>query len=637
MQDKQPHNNHEEMKDGKSGEWRPQDADREQIKQQIRNRVRNAKVSENTVFIPARPEPSVTESGHKTVAAYTRVSTLNTEQVSSIENQTRYYTEKIEKNPDWTLHKIYSDEGKSGTSMRKRTAFQEMMRDARDNKMDLILCASVSRFARNVADCMDQVRELRTQNPSHPVGVYFETENIYTLDPSSHQAFSMHAMLADWESANKSRRMIISYDQRICMGQYPLADGLGYRHTKDGKIVIEEDEAKTVRYIFLSYLKGDSLSRIAQNLTKMGRRTLHGRTEWNDGMVRNIMLNERRWGDLHARKTVVVDYVKGTTVKNDMIRDAAFVSGHHEGIVSPEIARAAHMIMNSSYGHRGGVAEVSVIPEGALKGFVSISPSWGGMDMESILQLSVDVYTPEEYKELERESKLLSGEESARVIAMGLHGYQVPYGAVFINNQMPTLTMSRQSFRFNRKVFERLPGCTHIELLFHPVLKMLAVREANDDNPNAFQWRDGDSLTMKICATAFCKSVYQVMDWIESFRFRFRGISREKGGRHIMLFYLDEPQILPDKATVEQYKIGQDAALLQYIPCHNHDLEQDAVQNTGRIGGPLSVRKHRDRLINSLTRTDIEKPGTPMENPLIGKIPSREEIQKELNDLVASM
>lgn len=280
MQDKHPEEQEGMLQEEENTmEWRPQDADREMVKRQIRDRVRSAKVADNAVFIPARPEPKVYDDGQKMVAAYTRVSTLSTEQVSSIENQTRFYTEKIEKNPNWTLQKIYSDEGKSGTSMKKRTAFRQMLQDARDNKMDLILCASVSRFARNVSDCMEQVRELRTQNPSHPVGVYFETENIYTLDPASHQALSMHAMLADWESANKSRRMIISYDQRICMGQYPLADGLGYRHTKDGKIIIEPEEAKTVRYIFLSFISGDSCRKIADDLTRMGRRTIRGRSD----------------------------------------------------------------------------------------------------------------------------------------------------------------------------------------------------------------------------------------------------------------------------------------------------------------------------------------------------------------------
>ena len=151
--------------------------------------------------------------------------------------------------------------------MRHRDGFKKMLADASEKKMDLILCASVSRFARNVSDCIDQVRKLRTMNPSHPVGVYFETENIYTLDPDSDQSLQVHALLADWESANKSRRMILSYDQRICTGQYPVLDLLGLRHTKDGDLVIEPEEAKTVKFIFLALLLGHTPEEVAEVLT----------------------------------------------------------------------------------------------------------------------------------------------------------------------------------------------------------------------------------------------------------------------------------------------------------------------------------------------------------------------------------
>lgn len=639
MQDKHPEEQEGMLPEEENvTEWRPQDADREIVKRQIRDRVRNAKVADNAVFIPAKPEPRVYDDGKKMVAAYTRVSTLSTEQVSSIENQTRFYTEKIEKNPNWTLQKIYSDEGKSGTSMKKRTAFRQMLQDARNNKMDLILCASVSRFARNVSDCMEQVRELRTQNPSHPVGVFFETENIYTLDPASHQALSMHAMLADWESANKSRRMIISYDQRICMGQYPLADGLGYRHTKDGKIIIEPEEAKTVRYIFLSFISGDSCRKIAGDLTRMGRQTLRGRRDWNENMVHSIMLNERRWGDLSVRKTVVIDYVKGTTVKNDQIRDAAFVSGHHEGIVSPEIAKAARLIMDSCHGYTGGVAESCVIKDGALKGFVSISPSWGGIDMGSLTAICRAAYTEEEYGRLELEERLRSGKEGSSIAPIDMAGYQVPNGSVFMNRQTPALTMTERSIRINRYVHARLGGCPYAEFLYHPVLKMLAIREAGEEDGNAVAWNTEGRQVLHIPAAAFCRAVYENMDWIPSFGFRFRGITRERDGAKVMVFYLDEPQILPDKSTKAAYAAEGGCAELMYIPYQNAETGNNEIRTAIKdFGLPVTARRYRDRLIGSMSGQDIRKRATPVENPMIGNIPDRTQIRHDLDILVATM
>ena len=143
---------------------------------------------------------------------------------------------KIAETENWNLQDIYSDEGKSGTSLRKRDAFK--LNDARCQRPEdgfdylrqhFAVCAKFS-------DCMTQIAALKTMHPAHPIGVYFETENIYTLNPSSQYSLDIQALLADWESGNKSRRMILSYDQRIMTGQYPVADLMGYRHTKDGQL-----------------------------------------------------------------------------------------------------------------------------------------------------------------------------------------------------------------------------------------------------------------------------------------------------------------------------------------------------------------------------------------------------------------
>ena len=209
-------------------DWQSRHLESERRKAEIRDRIhKQAEQGQKTAkdyFRPAKPTPSIYDSDLKRVAVYARVSTSSEEQISSIENQTLYYTKKIAETENWNLQDIYSDEGKSGTSLRKRDAFKRMMRDAKDQKMDLIICASISRFARNFSDCMTKIAALKTMHPAHPIGVYFETENIYTLNPSSQYSLDIQALLADWESGNKSRRMILSYDQRIMTGQYPVAD-----------------------------------------------------------------------------------------------------------------------------------------------------------------------------------------------------------------------------------------------------------------------------------------------------------------------------------------------------------------------------------------------------------------------------
>ena len=141
--------------------------------------------------------------------------------------------------------------------------------------------------------------------------------------------------------------------------------------------MIEPEEAKTVRFIFLAFIQGYNYEQIAMILTQKKRSTLRGRQEWNGMMVANIMKNERRWGDLEARKSIVVDYKLGKVTKNNGNRCSAYVPEHHEAIVSPEIARAAHLVASSK--KKCGVQDIVVIQQGALKGFVGIHPNWSGM------------------------------------------------------------------------------------------------------------------------------------------------------------------------------------------------------------------------------------------------------------------
>lgn len=616
--------------------WRPQDADREDRKTYIRNRVKNAKVPEGTIFRPAKPKPSIMDTEEKRVAVYARVSTKSEEQVSSIENQTKYYTEKIEKTPNWNMHEIYADEGKSGTSMKKRQEFKRMLADAAAKKMDLILCASVSRFARNMTDCMEQISNLRTANPSHPVGVYFETENIYTLDPDCDQSLSIHAMLADWESANKSRRMILSYDQRICTGQYPVSDLLGYRHTSDGDLVIVEDEALTVRFIFLARMIGYSYEEIADILTEKERKTMRGRTEWNAGMVKNVMSNERRWGDLEARKTIVIDYKKGKTTKNTDIRDAAYVPNHHEGIVTPEIARAVKMIAQSARSI-DGIPDISVIETGGLKGFVSVNPGFSGIDRDTLEYLSGSVYDDAEYEHLQREVRIINGEEHSNILSVDFTGYYVPHSAYFIGRDSATMTISRKQLKFSRKCYEKMGNCEKVELLYHPLLQAIIIR----NNGDGFNWlNENGGPASGISAKAFCEAVYEEQNWIEEYSFRFRGIKRERGNHKLMIFFLDEPQIVANKATkkaAELVEEEQKQLAARYIPYKKNEIDSTEEEWRKRVGKLYAMRKRRDSLIDGLSVADIAEPGTIVENPLIGKIPTRDEVMDEFEQILLSM
>lgn len=611
-----------------NNEWKGRHDELEASREAIRSRVRKS-IGDSKYFIPAKPAPNISDKSAKVVAAYTRVSTNSTEQVSSIENQTKYYEKKISENPDWTLSEIYSDEGRSGTSLRHRDAFKQMMRDAKDKKMDLILCASVSRFARNVSDCIDQLLLLKTMNPNHPVGVYFETENIYSLDDRSEESLEMQALLAEWESKNKSRRMILSYDQRILTGQYPVVDLLGYRHTKNGDLVIVPEEALTVRFIFLAYISGMRCDDIANVLTERKRPTLKGRVEWNGGMVRAIMENERRWGDLEARKTIVIDYKHGVVAKNNNRRDAAYVPQHHEGIVTPEIAKAVKLLAKSS-NQVGGIPDTLVIHNGALKGFVSICPGWEGMNNEAFIDICRSAYDKDELEALDRTARIRSGQEHSEVLSLSLTGYQVAPGVMFLNNSMPSITITPKRLKFNKVCHDRLDDCRYIELLYHPILQMLIIRKSGKELSNALGWVSASDKNIgSFISKAFSKALYEGLGWNTEYSFKFRGITKQRGKTKLIMFNLDEPQIATGKKEKDTIN-----AFNRYVR-----YKSDCAGNRSgdRIKFSYELHQKRNELMNSINEKDILERGATAINPLIGDIPSRNEVEEELMNILKSM
>ncbi len=625
--------------------WRPQDADREFYRYETKKRIQHYVVPPQTVFRHAKPIPSIRDSGFKRVAVYARVSTKSKEQVSSIENQTKYYTEKIAKTPNWELTEIYSDEGKSGTSKKWRKDFKRMLDEAAKKKMDLIVCASVSRFARNISDLIEEVRKLRTTNPSNPVAVYFETEDLYTLDPNINERLQMQGLFAEWESGNKSRRMILSYDQRICTGQFPIYDLLGLRHTLEGGFIIQEDEDITVKYIFIATACGRTAEQVADTLTEKQRRTLHGRTDWNADMVNSILNNERRWGDLEVRKRVVIDYKEKVTAKNDGIREGAYIPGYHVGNVSPEIARAAHMMRASHYKF-GSVPDVYVISEGALKGFVSISPTWRGIDNRAFLDISRQVYEEDEFEELLHEADILNGMEHSNIISMSLNEYRVPPGVVFMTRSDPQLTLGTRSLNLNKSCRDRLGKQRYIEFLYHPVLEMIAVRPTHAANPNAVIWDEQKSSALHLCSSAFSGAIFDKLNWMKKYKFRFRGVTRIRDGERIVFFYLDEPQILVGKAAKELNTSDALSSTAKYIPYKESEDSRDGYQPSTIaypenwqecLGVSYEIQQKRDALLNAVSAADISNRGTKVVNPFIGVIPPADELEEELERLYEAM
>src|SRR5574344_1933127 len=289
--------------------------------QKARIRQRYKGIDEDLLeVIPALPKSDFYEDQReKRVGVYARVSTDDPNQTSSYELQKNHYHDLVNRHPGWKLVDIYADEGISGTSLQHRDSFVRMINDCNIGKIDLIVTKSVSRFARNVLDCIGYVRKLAAMQP--PIGVFFETENIFTLNSNSEMSLSFISTLAQEESHNKSEIMNASVEMRFRRGIFLTPVLLGYDHDEDGNLVVNEEEAQTVRLIFFMYLYGYTCTEISQTLTELGCKTKKQNTQWSPGAILQILQNERHCGDVLARKTWPPNYLNHKSKRNDHDRN----------------------------------------------------------------------------------------------------------------------------------------------------------------------------------------------------------------------------------------------------------------------------------------------------------------------------
>lgn len=281
-------------------------------------------------FAPA----TANTSGRKRVAAYARVSTDLEEQQTSYEAQIDYYTRHIKANPDWNFIEVYADEGISATSTKKRDGFNRMIADALSGKIDLIITKSVSRFARNTVDTLTIVRQLKEKG----VEVFFEKENIYTLDSKGELLITIMSSLAQEESRSLSENVTWGQRKRFSDGKVSLPYGqfLGYEKGEDGLPKIVEKEAEIVRLIYKLFLDGKTPSKIAKHLMEKAVLTPGGKQKWQSSTVESILTNEKYKGDAMLQKTFTVDFLTKKKKINEGEIPQYYVENSHPAIVSPE-------------------------------------------------------------------------------------------------------------------------------------------------------------------------------------------------------------------------------------------------------------------------------------------------------------
>lgn len=289
------------------------------------------------------------------VAGYCRVSTDKEDQVNSFESQKRYFRGYIEEHPDWTLYKIYADEGITGTSTKKRIQFNQMIRDAGEGRFRLILTKEVSRFSRNILDTIRYTRKLKDLG----VGVIFVTDRINTLEPEAEMLLSFLASMAQEESRRTSSRVVWGQTRQMERGVVFGHSLLGY-DVKDGILSVNPEGAETVRLIFHKYaVEQAGTCEIARYLTAHGYRTGGGSMQWKSNTIVKILHNEKYAGDLIQKKTYTPDYLTHAKKANRGQVPLVAIENHHEPIVSREIWDLTQQRLRRNNKHGNGNEEHS--------------------------------------------------------------------------------------------------------------------------------------------------------------------------------------------------------------------------------------------------------------------------------------
>lgn len=283
--------------------------------------------------IPANSQTAETRNPYQQlrVAAYCRVSTEQEEQQNSYQVQIAYYTDLINRKKEWSLVKVFADEGISGTQAKKRPEFLKMIRMCRNKKIDLVITKSISRFARNTVDCLEYVRQLKDLG----IGVIFEKESINTLTMTSEFMIALYGSFAQAESESISKNVSWGKQKAYAEGKvaFQYKHLLGYKKGANGKPEIVPEEAETVRMIYDLFLDGLSFTRIKKTLESRNLPTATGKKIWSESNIKSILKNEKYVGDALLQKTFTVDCITKKVQKNNGERPMYLVTNHHDPII----------------------------------------------------------------------------------------------------------------------------------------------------------------------------------------------------------------------------------------------------------------------------------------------------------------
>ena len=490
-------------------------------------------------YIPAKPKIDIYGDDKVfRVCAYCRVSTDNDAQLSSFELQKQHYQQLVGNHPNWDLKHIYADEGISGTSLKNRDDFNAMIAACERGEYDLIVTKSVSRFARNLVDCITLVRKLKRQTP--PVGVFFETDNLNTLSEDSELMLSFLATFAQEESVKKSESMFWSLQQRFKNGKLLTPELLGYSRPRDtaghyikyGRLEIVEHEAEIVRFIFDAFLSGKSPREIAALLTDIECPTKTGMEQWSEGSIGYILRNERYCGNVLTWKTFTADMFEHKHKRNNKDRDQYLYTDHHDAIISIETFEAAQVLLeNRRHHYYGALPTIQVIDDGVFRGYVPINHHWINEDPKTYFEASKSV--PAGGVKKIRKSNFSP---------FDFDGYQVVRGQFLSTRpECPCLTITNDRITFNVVCMRKFEKAKYVQLLLHPTERKLAIRPCESGDTHHIRWRvdpEKPFTPKSISCPHFGNALFQIMEWNPDYVYHIRGSWAARARDEIIVFTL---------------------------------------------------------------------------------------------------
>ena len=549
---------------------------KEQDRERTRKRMHTQVDPENYEYIPEKKRVDYYDNDTPMrVAIYVRVSTDDVRQTTSYELQKRYYEDFVKHHPHWTLVKIYADEGISGTMLENRAECMKMLADCRAGKIDLIITKSVSRLARNILVSIGIVRELAELK--HPVGVFFESECIFSLNDDSAMALSFVATMAEEESHTRSRSMETSLRMRLDNGIPLTPKLLGFKHDADGQLIINPEEAPTVKLVFFMYLYGYSTQQIADALIALGRKSYLGNIKWTSSSVVQILRNERHCGDVITRKTFTPNFRTHKSVKNRGDRPQSHYYNHHDPIVSrDDFIAVQRMLDNARFKNKSYLPELRVLDSGIFQGFVVINPRWAAFGEQDYFQAARSVYPAIEEDDAPQSAVPREVQIKVEAGDFDMRGFEIARAELFDTQQKPSVTFSHKKIKFSKPLVRKLGEKNTIELLVNPITRKFAIRTTDKGNRQGVvcSKSEGGKLVPKdISTAAFSETLFSLFGWNSDYKYRITGSLYEQGSEIAYIFdtinteAFFKPYVLPGHTEDED---GNAPTVQPFMPSGKH-------------------------------------------------------------------